>query len=102
MTSPIERKISIGFAAALLVFLVISAALAFSARSLIETRQALPTMQMGSRALESFGAMLVQVENAQLGYLMRGDAEDLAAFESLGERLMRRLAEVRRLLIDHP
>ncbi|MGV3533523.1 MAG: PAS domain-containing protein, partial [Chthoniobacteraceae bacterium] len=102
MTSPIERKISVGFAAALLVFLMISAALAFSARSLLEARQAMPTTQLAARGLETFGSALVEMENAFFGYLLRGKPDDQEAFDASRERLLRRLPEVRSLLLEHP
>lgn len=102
MTSPIERKISIGFAAALLVFLMISAALAYSARSLLDVRQGLPEAQQTARGLELFVSAITEAENAHYGYLLRGLEEDFEAFTVAREQVLRRLSEVSPLLREHP
>ncbi len=102
MTSPIERKISAGFAAALLVFLVISAALAYSARSLLDAREKLPEAERTGRSLERLVSTISETENAQYRYVLHKQEEDREVFETNRERLTRRLGDLRPLLLAHP
>src|SRR5882757_254310 len=78
MKPPAERKIIVGLALAVWIFLMASAAIYWNTRQYVAGHESLPRMGEGLRRLKDILLALGQTESDERSYLLTGDVAFLA------------------------